>query len=430
MSGSTRRWIAFTILMVALALRGLGATWWQQHLGGARVFGFPDSHSYWDLGQRIAAGAAYEYGGPDFRIFRAPGYPLLLGGLFALVGDDPPVLWARLVGAVLGTLTVLGVIWLGSTVFDRDTGLVAGGLAAVYPGAVGLSIFVLAEALFCPLLLVQLASWVAAWRAAGRGAETGWAVLAGGAAGLAVLTRPSWWLFAPFVLGCLVVGSRDRWRHLRIGGWMIVACSVVMSPWWVRNYQVAGRFVPTTLQVGASLYDGLNPEATGASNMPFAGPFFRAQKEEDAAAGRSQDGFETRLDRRLRDAALAWAQTHPGQVCRLAGHKLLRMWNIWPNAADFGSWPMKLLVATGYVPVLLLGAVGFWIWGRRGWPYTVCLFPAVYLTCLHLVFVSSIRYREPAMLAWIVMAAAVIVRVGTSAAARRTVSADPAGGPA
>ena len=102
-----------------------------------RGFGLPDSHSYWDLGRRIATGRAYEYGGPDFRIFRAPGYPLVLGGLFAVVGDDPPVLWARLVGAVLGTVTVAGVIALGWVLFDGDTGLLAGALAAVYPGVWG-----------------------------------------------------------------------------------------------------------------------------------------------------------------------------------------------------------------------------------------------------------------------------------------------------
>ena len=272
-----------------------------------------------------------------------------------------------------------------------------------------MSLFVLAEALFCPLMLAQLVSWVCAWRATGRGAEIGWAVVAGIAAGLAVLTRPSWLLFTPFVLGCQVLVSPHRGRHLLIGLWMAGALCVVMSPWWIRNYQVTGRFIPTTLQVGASLYDGLNPEATGASNMPFAGPFFRRRNATTRRQAARRTGSRSGWIGGCRMPPGRGRAEHPAEVWGLAGHKLLRMWNIWPNASDFGSWPVKLVVAAGYVPVLLLGGVGLWVWGRHGWPYTVCLFPAIYFTCLHLVFVSSIRYREPAMLVWIVLAAAVVV---------------------
>ncbi len=350
----------------------------------------------------------YEYGGREFRIFRAPGYPSVLAGLFWCAGVDVPVIWARGVGAGLGTLAVVGVMWLGSMMFDGRTGVVAGSLAAIYPGAIGMSIFVLAEALFCPLMVLHLVCWAGATRQVSQRGQAMWGIVAGVAGGLAILTRPSWLLFLPFAWGLVLLFGTDRRRHAWIGLCMAGAICVTMFPWWVRNYRAVGQFVPTTLQVGASLYDGLNPVATGASNMDFSKSFYQAQKADDAACGRTWDAFEVRLDRRMRDAAIVWAKAHPGEVVRLMGSKFLRMWNLWPNATEFRSPWMQLIVAAGFVPLLVLGIAGAWRWGRRGWPYVLCLLPAVYFTCLHMVFVSSLRYRQPAMLVWLILAAAMI----------------------
>ena len=192
----------------------------------------------------------------------------------------------------------------------------------------------------------------------------------------------------------------------------------------MRNYRVSGECVPTTLQVGASLYDGWNPAATGASDMQFVPAYYRAQKREDAAAGRTQRGFEARLDRRLQADAVAWARTHLSDVIRLAGHKFVRLWNVWPNASEFRSWPLRVVVATGYIPLFVLGWIGLARRERRMWPATLCVLPAAYVTCLHLVFVSSIRYRDPAMLVWSILAAAAVTDWWLRRVARRRVGSD------
>jgi hypothetical protein len=179
-----------------------------------------------------------------------------------------------------------------------------------------------------------------------------------------------------------------------------------MLPWWVRNYHLAGRFIPTTLQVGASLYDGISPVATGASDMRFVPAFIAEQRQADAVATVTPQGlFEDRLDRRMQGAAVAWAQQHPLRVAQLAGIKFLRMWSPWPNAAELGSWKLRLILSLTYVPILTLAAYGAWRFVPRDWPYLLCLLPAVYFTALHMIFVSSIRYRQPAMLTLMVLAA-------------------------
>jgi hypothetical protein len=378
----------------------------------------PDTHSYWLLGQHLAAGRPYEYGGPEFQVFRAPGYPLLLAGLFRILGTDAAMIWARLLGAVLGTLAVAGIMWLaqsifaayGPGVFARHGMAVgfAGLFAACYPGAIATSVFVLAEALFCPLMVLHLVGWVQASRSGTTRLRVVWGGAAGVAAGAAVLTRPSWLLFTPLALILVLFFGGARRHHWQIGICMIGAMCAALTPWWFRNYRAVGHFVPTTLQVGASLYDGLNPRATGGSDMWFSQAFYELQKVDDAIAGRSAKGFEVRLDQRLRSAAWAWATGHPGHVLRLMVRKFIRMWNVWPNAEEFRSWRLRLIVALGYIPLMVLGCLGLWKWRRAGWPLMLCVLPAVYYTGLHMLFVSSIRYRQPAMMVWLILSAAVV----------------------
>jgi hypothetical protein len=118
--------------------------------------------------------------------------------------------------------------------------------------------------------------------------------------------------------------------------------------------------------------------------------------------------FEDRLDRRMQAASIAWVKQHPQDALRLAGVKFLRMWSPTPNAGEFGSLALRVLLAVSYIPVLVAALVGAWKFAGRGWPYFLCLLPAVYFTLLHVVFVSSIRYRQPAMLVLIVLAAGAV----------------------
>jgi 4-amino-4-deoxy-L-arabinose transferase-like glycosyltransferase len=293
--------------------------------------------------------------------------------------------------------------------FDQRTALIAAAIAAVYPEAIALGAFVLSEAPFTPLMMLNLICWTLAWRGSRTSSRAGWSLAAGVAAGLATLMRPSWLLFLPFATVIGFIAFSGRRKQAIIAAVMLAGLALTMLPWWIRNYRIAGRFVPTTLQVGASLYDGLSPHATGASDMRFVGQFVTEQREADAQPGADTAGlFEDRLDRRLRTAAIEWARQHPQRVLELAIKKFARMWSFVPNASEFQSRPLRLVLALTYTPVIVLALMGMWRYSRRDWPYLLCVLPAVYFTCLHIVFVSSIRYRQPAILPLIVLVAAVL----------------------
>jgi 4-amino-4-deoxy-L-arabinose transferase-like glycosyltransferase len=408
--------VAWLLTLAAIVRLG-AAVYWHQHWHGQFVFG--DSQSYFELARAIAHGQPYQLPSGE-QVFRAPGYPLLLSPVLWFF-DDPHAVWAaRLENCMFGLLTVLAVACWAWQIFGPRAAWIAGLLTAAYPEAVAISAAVLSEAPFCLLVAVNLAIWTAAWKRGthhaprdGPHAEREQyvlALLAGASAGAAALVRPSWILFLPFACACgLIFGQRRK--QLLLAAAIFAGFVVVMLPWWVRNYRVTGHFVPTTLQVGASLYDGWNPQATGASDMRFVPEFAEAQRKTDVDRAES-DGFEYRLDRRFRQAAWDWACANPGRVVRLAAIKFLRLWNLWPNEPSFAAWPARLVVLVTYVPLMLVAGLGLRRAASFDWPVVLCWLPAVYFTLLHTVFVSSIRYRQPAMLGLIVLAAGYLAELG------------------
>jgi 4-amino-4-deoxy-L-arabinose transferase-like glycosyltransferase len=399
------------ILEGALAVRVLAADVVQWYVDRRQTLSqtlcvFPDADLYWILAGTIRDGTPYEvveWGDIPHFALRTPGYPLFLAACRALFGDRP--LMARLVQAVLGTLTVWLVARLAAQIVQEQeprpvwtVATLTAALAAFDPFVVSISAFLLSEALFVPLMIVSLWGLAMLWPS--RGDATGrsgwiWALTTGFATGAAVLTRPSWALFAPAALGCCVIASRGyRGLATRRAAVVVLGVAVVMAPWWVRNARIYGRFVPTALWMGASLYDGLNPNATGASDM--LGFLFETEVwplDEEA-----QDAL-------LRSRALAFVREQPGQALWLAMVKLGRFWSPWPNADTFQAWPVAVASALITLPQFALMAVGAWDRRRDPRAIVVLLGPLIYFMILHMIFASSMRYRIPAAVPALALAA-------------------------
>ncbi len=403
------------ILASALVLRIAFAVYWHHQAGvEQRLFRLGDSHSYWTLAQHIARGEPYQYGSPDASVFRAPLYPLFLA-LFAWGPDERlAVFAARCGGAIAGTVAVYLLSLIAGQIRGRAR-LWAAGIGAVYPAAIGMSGMILSEAIFVPLMLLHLLAWMRAWQSDDRWRRCGWSAVVGVGWGLAVLARPSWLLFAPFLLVWGVIAGPHRRRHAVIFSISCGLFCLTMAPWWIRNFRITGRLVPTTLQVGPSLYDGLHPGATGASDagMAFMHDIYQSQIEADRKSGRPPAStLEYRLNQRAARAALDWAVKHPGEVARLAVAKFRRTWALWPDGGEVASTLLRAVLTLATFAVLALAlAESLLAWRQWDWGYAVCWMPCIYFTLLHMVFVGSIRYREPAMFVLAALAGSCLARI-------------------
>jgi 4-amino-4-deoxy-L-arabinose transferase-like glycosyltransferase len=383
-----------------------------------------DAEGYWLLAQQIARGADYAIYTPPRFVLRMPGFPALLAVPILLFG--PSLFAARLFLAVIGTFACWLVYRLGRSLFRDRVGLVAAAIAAVSPVFIVFSVEPLSETAFAATLLFGLVTGNRLFQLIEHEAKPGAIVcqslLTGVAIAAGVYMRPSWILAGPLVLLLLTLLSKTRRAGFGAGILVVVAMLLALLPWGIRNQQVSGHFTLTTFWMGPSLYDGLNPRATGDSDMRFF--------DEDRLSARMS---EYEVDQYYRRAAWSYARSHPLRVVELAITKFCRYWNPLPNAGQFRSPLGTLAVCLFFVPVLVLAVSGtallFRPWdaelrNRSGlgevrcaiWAMAILAGPIVYFSAVHLVFVSSLRYRLPAeyplliLSAWGLLAVAEVFR--------------------
>jgi hypothetical protein len=409
-------WRVLEAALVARVLAACVVQWYVDCGSMPRICVFPDAEYYWSLAGTIREGTLYEiveWGDIPHFALRTPGYPLFLAACRKLLGDHP--MGVRLAQAGLGVVSVWLVYRLTRTVtgeLDHEAAeqaerghwpvpLIAAALVSVHPYLIVMSVLVLSEAVFVPIMLGTLWGLAILWKKPGVGvgaevsaearpnqSEPLIALGVGIASGAAILVRPSWAMFVPIMLGfwgiAVWCGRKHATGIVRSGLLIVLGLAVVMAPWWIRNAGIYGRFVPTALWMGASLYDGLNPRATGASNMSFLEePEIWPLDELDQ-------------DAELIQRALVFVRAQPGRALELAVVKLARYWSPWPNAEGIRSPVVMVASALVTVPLLGLMAMGLWHYRGDARAWVLLAGPLFYFCALHMVFASSMRYRVPA----------------------------------
>jgi 4-amino-4-deoxy-L-arabinose transferase-like glycosyltransferase len=322
------------------------------------------------------------------------------------------VLAQRLVQALYGTLAVVAIALLARQVARDDrAGLWAGGIAAVYPNLWVNDGVILAEtltALFVALLLWAVYAYVD--RPSGR-----LALAIGALTGLAALTRAELALLG--ILAFLPVAYRARasWSG-RAGavGLAALAGAVVLAPWMAYN---AGRFDKTVVistndgltLIGAYCdrqFDGPDPGLWDIACLP-PGAFDEAHQRDQSVVNAD-----------YRHLALEYAEDNLGDLPRVAAIRVARTWSLYDPAsmvrysenegreqplgwAGFVTWWLL-------VPVAIGGAIVLHGRGRTIWPL---LAPVVVVTAISALFYGLLRFRVPAEVSLVVLAAVALAEL-------------------
>lgn len=303
--------------------------------------------------------------------YQMPLYPLLI----AATGPGPGQLAADI---TLSVISVWLVCELAEELFADQYATIFSGLAAAcYPPLIFFSVVGLSETLFITLVLVSFLSWYRANFAA-----------AGVAAVLAILTRPVFDIFAPVlvIIFALVIHRLSFIQMLgRLAVYATIYC-VLMTPWWLSNYQAYGRFVHLTPGGGAALYAGNNPlNHSGGGNVGIDYDLTAFKKIADPVE----------RDRALRSAAIGYIADHPLRFLELAGLKFIRMWRPWPANEGYRTFATILIAILSFVPVVLLAGMGVLLKRTMVRRLSPILLFALGYTGVHMILVVTIRYRLP-----------------------------------
>jgi 4-amino-4-deoxy-L-arabinose transferase-like glycosyltransferase len=411
------------VLLIALLVR-LG---WVLMLPSDKgtLWSLPDQVEYYKIAQNLLIGKGFHFWDDrfdgDVHAFRMPGYPLFVAACGAKITT------VRVAQAFIDTSTVLAMYLLARRWLSERNALIAAILVAVNPFLIYFSGLMLSETVFVAMLAWGMYLIVPGTRGNGLtgsrssrhversetspspqstpGSEiprvarndvslsstSSVVVLGLLLLALSVYIRPSAMLL-PVVLPLIL---RRSWIYPLVGAALVVA---VLLPWGIRNKRLLGSWVWTTTNSGVTLYDGFNPDATGASDQRFLKTM--PQLKEMSELERSQY---------LSARAQNYIATSLPRVVSLTFTKIARTWSPVPLSDQFGSRKLYRIVGGGYA-IILFGLV-VWSVISSSLPRSYKLYlltPALYFTLVHALSVGSLRYRIPAEAPMAVLGSAVI----------------------
>jgi 4-amino-4-deoxy-L-arabinose transferase-like glycosyltransferase len=358
---------------------------------------FPDEQRIFGSAIRLAASGEFWVGSD--RAWEMPGTAIFFAPFVWLFGPHNAIVPIRIAQAVLVTVQCGLIAQIAGRIFQsRNVGFVASCIAAIYPFMLFYQGLLLSETLFNSFLLAGLAAlfW---WRDRGMKFDRALA-LAIFCFVFATLTKATLTILPPLLIAATAFLEGASLR--RTTTILIAACSLYaafMCPWWIRNGELLNAFVPFTTSSALNLYLGNNAQnrEAGVSWASDVEPDFFAQTNAIPDEIARQHVFE--------NAALSYIKNNPAIFIHNAAKKLVRFWNVIPNAVELRSVFYSLITATSFVPVLVFALICA---GRRWrqWRLLAPLFMLIgYFTFVHIVTIASLRYRFPIEPLLIVLAA-------------------------
>ena len=318
----------------------------------------------------------------------------------------------RIAACVIGTVAVILISLLARRLGGSRVGLIAAGLAAIYPNLWQIDGLLFSEGLAAALVVLAL---ILAYRLLDQPTYSR-AIALGAVIGLGALTRPETILLTvllavPITLRASGVPSR-RLGHLAAS---FVAAILVMTPWLVRNLTTFEKPVLFSTNGDAVLGVANCPATYYDSNVVgYWAPCASLTRRQSASAATARLEESTNAAQ-LRSAGLDYLWSHRARFAKVVvWARLARVWDVFPNPMN------NIRVTQGEgrnQKVLIAGLAMYWavaflavcgarlLYRRRGPPLWPLLTPFVVVCVVAVYAYGAIRFRAVAEPSLLVLAA-------------------------
>lgn len=312
----------------------------------------------------------------------------------------------RLVCCLVGGVGIVVIALLGREVAGRRAGMIAAGVAALYPVFWLSDSLLMSEVLYVPLVAGTLLLAYRLWKrpTLGRAAALG---LVGALAGL---TRSEGLLLLLLVAVCVVVLRHGlaRVHRVQLLAVTLLVAAAAIAPWLIYN---ATRFEDRVLMStndGATIADTNCPAAYSGTSIGLY--VFQCH-----VPPIDESGDESQRARRLTHVGLVYARDHAGRVPVVVAARVGRVWGLFRpiqtiEAEVVHPWSERsaYVLFLGYTVVALTGLAGFLVLRRRRVPISPFVSAIVAVTVTAATTYGVIRFRVPGDVTFVVLAAVTV----------------------
>lgn len=329
--------------------------------------------------------------------YRPPAFPMLWAGVYFTLGRSFAAV--RIINCAL----MAGAVTLAAAVAVQFAGLVAAPVAMLLllqsPYLTEYSRELLTEAL--ATFLVGLLVWL--WVSRSNQEVSMRAAAASGIVlGLLILARSIFVLWLPIAL---LMPARRGPRLWQARATCVLACVLVVSPWWARNILITDAFLPMGSQGPINLPAGFSQRALDNQGRWRSNASDGAPELIAAGVDPFSLEYEVRLAQHRSALTLRWMREHPRDVVRLLG---LHVWQELRPRGALTPWDLLF-------PAALVGLVYF---RRRPGVLAVTLILAATLLSIALTWGATGRFMVPVQPLMLALVAAMVVSIGQRLAGR------------